>query len=155
MKNNNAMIPKLYTLLAEELEKRELFLSLRTLSDGDRQRQGLALTKARYFVAVLENHIQERTGSVVFTIEVTENHYALRFYRPLTPKEYERLATSGYAPVLRSKVYLTVGLGKRAAVAYAYAEVKLSQYASVIDLFDALHTLGRALEKYLMDSERG
>lgn len=86
---------------------------------------------------------------MVFTIELAEDGCALRFYRPLTTKEYGRLAASGYAPVLRSGIYLNVGLGRREAVAYAYAEVKLSQYASVIDLFDALFVLGRELEKFL------
>ena len=149
MKNNNVMIPKLYTLLIGELEKHEYFLPQRVLSDGDRQRQGLALTKARYFIAVLENHIFERTGSVIFTIEAEAEGYTLRFYRPLQPKEYDRLAALDYAPVLRSRIYLNVGLGQREAVAYAYSEVKLSQYSSVIDLFDALFVLGRELEAFL------
>ena len=156
MKNNNVMIPKLYTLLIGELEKHEYFLPQRVLSDGDRQRQGLALTKARYFITVLENHIFERTGSVVFTIEIAQDCYTLRFYRPLRLTEYNRLAASDYAPVLRSKVYLNVGLGRREAAAYAYSEVKLSQYGSVIDLFDALFVLGRELERFCnqMEGER-
>ena len=149
MKSNNVMIPKLYTLLAEELEKREYLVPQRVLSDGDRQRQGLALTKARYFISVLENHIMNRTGSVVFTIEIAQDCYTLRFYRPLRLTEYNRLAASDYAPVLRSKVYLNVGLGQRSAASYAYSEVKLSQYGSVIDLFDGLFVLGRELEALL------
>ena len=35
MKNNNVMIPKLYTLLIGELEKHKYFLPQRVLSDGD------------------------------------------------------------------------------------------------------------------------
>lgn len=148
MKNNDR-IPKLYTQLTVELEKRQHHVPQRTLSDGDRQRQGLSLTKARYFITVLENHILERTSSVVFTMEVSPDCYVLRFYSPLTLKDHNRLAASDYTPLLRSKVYLTVGMGKHEAVCYAYAEVKLSQYANVIDLFDALHILGRELEGFL------
>jgi hypothetical protein len=46
-------------------------------------------------------------------------------------------------------VYLSVGLSQSGGVPYAWVEVKLSQYSSVIDLFDALFTLGKELEKYL------
>lgn len=150
MKFNNLVIPKLYTLLAGELEKREPFLTLRTLSEGDRQRQGLALTNARFFITILANHIFDRTGSVVFSIEIAEDCYKLRFYWPLGIKEYNRLAASGYAPILRSKIYLTVGVGKGETVDYAYSEVRMSQYASVIDMFDALVTLGKELEKFIL-----
>ncbi len=149
MKTDNRMIPRLHAALTAELERRKPFLSLRTLSDGDRQRQGLALTGARHFIAVLENHIMERTASVVFTIELTEECCIMRFCRPLTLKEYDRLAAAGYVPVLRSKVYLSVGLGRSRGVSYAWASVKLSQYSSVIDLFDALFLLGKELERYL------
>lgn len=149
MKNNDGRIPELYTLLAEELEKRGPYLSPRTRCEWDRRRrQGPAFKTARYFIAVLENHILDRTVSVVFTIEIAED-CALRFYRPLTAKEYGRLAASGYAPVLRSGIFLSVGLGQSGVVPYAYSEVKLSQYAGVIDLFDALPLLGGELEKFL------
>jgi hypothetical protein len=73
----------------------------------------------------------------------------MRFRRPLTPKEHERLASSGYVPVLRSKVFLSVGLGQNGDVLHAWAEVKMSQYGSVIDLFDAMGTLKKELEKYI------
>lgn len=150
MKNNNSLIPKLYALISSELEKRQPYLTPRTLSEGDRQRQGLALTDVRCFVSVFENHIMEHTASVVFAIETSAEGYALRFYRPLHKKEYNRLAASGYAPVLRSKVYLSVGVGMCETVTYAYSEIRLSQYASLIDVFDALITLGKELEQFLM-----
>ena len=149
MKNDNRMIPKLFAALSAELDRCEPSLRFCTLSEGDRQRQGFALTNARYFIAVLENHIMGGTASVVFTIELTEECCTIRFSRPVTPKEHNRLAASGYAPLLRSKVYLSVGPGRSGGVPYAWAAVKLSQYSSVIDLFDALFALGKELEKYL------
>ena len=149
MKNDNRMIPRLYTALSGELDKREPFLSMRTLSEGDRQRQGLALTNARYFITVLDNHIMEGMASVVFIIELTEECCIIRFCKPVTLKEHVKLEASGYAPVLRSKVYLSVGLGQSGGVLYAWSAVKLSQYSSVIDMFDALFTLGKELEKFL------
>lgn len=58
MRKNNGMIPKLYTLLAEDLENRRPYLSPRTRCDWDRRRrQGPAFTEVRHFIAVLENHI--------------------------------------------------------------------------------------------------
>lgn len=150
MKNNNKLISQLYMALSEELDKRKPFLALRTLSEGDRQRQGLALTNARYFISILENHIMERTGSVVFVIELAEDCCILRFYRPLQQKEYEQLDTSDYVPLLRSKVYLTVGLSRSRGIPYAYSAIKMSQYGSVINMFDALFLLGKELEKYLI-----
>jgi hypothetical protein len=121
MKNNYRLITTLRDALAEELENREPSLSLRTLSVGDRQRQGFALTKSRYFIAVFDNHIFERTYSVVFTIEVREDCYLLRFCIPLMPKEHERMAASKYVPLLRSKIYLSVGLGEIGGAHYAYS----------------------------------
>jgi hypothetical protein len=46
-------------------------------------------------------------------------------------------------------VYLSVGLSQSVGVPYAWVEVKLSQYSSVIDLFDALFVLGKELDKFL------
>ncbi len=149
MKNENKMIPKLYDALTAELDRREPYLKLRTLSDGDKQRQGFALTNARYFITVLDDHILEGTTSVIFTIELAEDCCTLRFYRPVTLKEHVRLEASCYTPVLRSKVYLTVGLGQSGGVLFACSSVKLSQYSSVIEMFDALFLLGKELDKYL------
>lgn len=146
---NNKLIPILYTLLADELEKREPYLSPRTRCEHDRRRrQGPEYKNTRYYIAVLDNHIIEHTVSVVFTIETAEN-CVLRFYSPLQPKECDGLAASGYAPVLRPNVYLSVGLCKRESLCYAYAEVKLSQYASLVDVLDTLHTLGKELEAFI------
>ncbi len=153
MKNDNKLIQRLYDALSAELDRREPYLKLRTLSEGDRQRQGLALTNARYFITVLDDHIMERMASVVFTIELAEECCTLRFCKPVTLKEHVKLEASGYAPVLRSKVYLSVGLGQSGGTLYAWSAVKLSQYSSVIDLFDALFTLGKELEKYLNHAE--
>jgi hypothetical protein len=153
MKNDDKAIPKLYAALSAELDRREPFLRLRTLSEGDRQRQGFALTNARYFITVLDDHINERTASVVFTIELAEDCCTLRFCRPITLKEHVKLETSGYVPQLRSKVYLSVGLGQSGGVLFAWSAVKLSQYSSVINLFDALFLLGKELEKYLTNSK--
>ena len=79
----------------------------------------------------------------------------MRFCVPLMPKEHEQLAASKYVPLLRSKIYLSVGLGESGGAHYAYSEVKISQYGSVIDLFDALFALGRELEKLLGQSGGG
>jgi hypothetical protein len=98
---------------------------------------------------VLDDHIMEGTASVIFTIEMAEDCCTLRFCRPITLKEHVKLEASGYTPVLRSKVYLSVGLAQSGGVLYAWSAVKLSQYSSVIDLFDALFLLGKELEKYL------
>lgn len=144
------MIPKLYAALSTELSRREPYLRFRTLSEGDRQRQGLALADTRHFIAVLENHILERTASVVFSIELTEDCCTLRFCRPVTQKEHDQLEASGYVPRLSSKVYLSVGTGTSGGILYAWAAVKISQYSSVIDLFDALFLLGKELEKLLL-----
>jgi hypothetical protein len=149
MKNDNKMIPRLYAALSDELDRREPFMKLRTLSEGDRQRQGFALTNARYFITVLDDHIMEGTASVIFTIEMAEDCCILRFGRPVTLKEHVKLEASGYTPVLRSKVYLSVGLGQSGGVLYAWSAVKLSQYSSVIDLFDTLFLLGKELERFL------
>jgi hypothetical protein len=118
------------------------------LSEGDRQRQGFALTNARYFITVLDDHIMEGTASVIFTIEIAEDCCTLRLCRPITLKEHVKLEASGYTPVLRSKVYLSVGLAQSGGVLYAWSAVKLSQYSSVIDLFDALFLLGKELERF-------
>lgn len=91
----------------------------------------------------------EGTASVIFTIEMAGDCCMLRFCKPITLKEHVRLEASGYAPVLRSKVYLSVGLGQSGGTLYAWSAVKLSQYSSVIDLFDALFLLGKELEKFL------
>ncbi len=155
MKNENKMIPRLYDALSAELGRREPYLKLRTLSEGDKQRQGFALTNARYFITVLDDHIMEGTASVIFTIEMAGDCCTLRFCKPITLKEHVRLEASGYAPVLRSKVYLSVGLGQSGGTLYAWSAVKLSQYSSVIDLFDALFLLGKELEKFLCTEKPG
>jgi len=147
--NSDRMTAELYAILDEELKNRAPYLSLRTLSERDRQRQGLALTNSRYFIAILENHIFERTESVVFTIEVTESYYALRFSRVLSTKKYDRIIASDYEPLIRSRIRLSIGLGRDESIHYAWAEIKLSPYSSVIDLFDAMFVLKRELELFL------
>jgi hypothetical protein len=149
VKSDNRTASQLRATLADELDKHEHYLSSHALSEGDRQRQGLTLTNARYFISVLENHILKHTASVVFTIELAEDYCILRFCRPLTMKEYDVLLASNYVPMMRSKVYLSVGLSQSGGVPYAWVEVKLSQYSSVIDLFDALFVLGKELENYM------
>lgn len=144
---NNKLVPYLKNAMEAELQSRPPVYSLRTLSMMDRQRQGIALTNNRYYLAVLENQILEGTQSVVFTIEVTEDYYEIKLCCPLRDKEYSRLEASDYVPVLRSKLYLRTGL--EPAPHRAYASAKLSPYSSVIDLFDALFVLQRELEKYL------
>jgi hypothetical protein len=149
MKINNGNIPVLFDALSRELERRKPFMSLRVLSEVARQRQGLGFTNAQYFISVLENHLWRRTASAVFTIELLDEICVLRFCVPLRPKEYARLESSGYAPVLRSKVHLSVGLDVSGGVPYAYSCAKISRNGNVVDLFDTLFTLGKELEKYL------
>ena len=104
------MIRGLYDALVRQMDDKPPVLALRTLSLFDRERQGLALTKGRYFISVLDKHILERTQSVVFIIEITDDFYLLKFCHPLTESEYDRLAALNYAPILRTKHYLTVAL---------------------------------------------
>ena len=144
---NNKLISNLYRATEAELRKRPPVYTLRALSMMDRQRQGLALTNSRYYITILQNHILERTQSVVFTIEVTEDFYLVKLSCPLRDGEYRRLKAAGYVPLLRSKLYLTTGL--EASPYQAYAAVKLSPYSSVIDLFDSLFVLQRELEGFL------
>jgi len=152
--NSDRMTAELYTILDEELKNRAPYLSLRTLSERDRQRQGLALTNSRYFIAILENHIFERTESVVFTIEVTESFYVLRFSRILPTRKYDQIMASNYAPLMCSRIRLSVGLGRDESIHYAWAEIRLSPYSSIIDLFDAIFALGKELEKYLTNTNK-
>ena len=149
---NDRMTADLYILLDEELKNRTPYLSLRTLSERDRQRQGLALTNTRYFISILEDHIFEHKKSVVFTIEITEDFYVIRFYTVLKKRQYVKMAASNYAPLLRSKIRQSVGLGQGKDIYYAWSEIKLSPYSSVIDLFDAMFLLGKELEKFLIKS---
>ena len=146
--NKEKMIRGLYDALVEQMDNKPPVLAMRTLSLFDRERRGLALTQGRYFISVLDNHILERTQSVVFIIEVTDNFYLLKFCCPLTADEHDRLAALSYAPILKSKHYLTVGLER--SCPHAYAAIRLSQYSSVIDLFDGLFVLGRELEKFIL-----
>jgi hypothetical protein len=141
------MVRGLYDALIEQIENKPPVLAMRTLSEGDRQRQGLALTKSRYFISVLDKHILERTQAVVFVIEVTDDYYLLKFCYPLTAKEHDRLAALNYALILRAKHYLTVGQERSSP--HAYASIRLSPYSSVMDFFDGLFVLGRELEKFI------
>ena len=141
------LISKLRDALIDELESRKPYLSLRI--PGVLWRQGAVLAKPRYSIYVLEDHILERTCSVIFTAEVTENHCVLRFCRPLTQKEHEQLTDSRYVPMFRSKTHLTVGLGESGEVPYAYSSVKLLPHGSAVDLLDAMFVLGKELEAFL------
>ena len=53
MRNTNKLIDRLYSALETELQNRPPVYSLRSLSAMDKQRQGLALTNNRYFIAIL------------------------------------------------------------------------------------------------------
>ncbi|MDR1704988.1 MAG: hypothetical protein LBS19_09960 [Clostridiales bacterium] len=149
MNNDNTTISKLYAALSGEMERREPFLKLQISGSGDRQRQSFAPIATRYFITVLDNHIMEATVSVILTIALAEDYCILRFCKPVTLKEHVKLEAAGYAPVLRSKVYLSVGLGQSGGVLYAWSAVKLSQSSSVIEMFDMLFLLGKELEKFL------
>ena len=141
------LIKGLYDALITQMDNKPPVLAMRTLSLFDRERQGLALIQGRYFISMLDKHILEQTQSVVFIIEVTDDFYLLKFCCPLTADEHERIAALNYAPILKSKHYLTVGLER--SCPHAYAAIRLSQYSSVIDLFDGLFVLGKELEKYI------
>jgi hypothetical protein len=79
-------------------------------------------------------------------LKVDEDAYLLRFCCPIQPKVHRALAALDYAPPVRSRWHLSVGLG---SAIYAYSAIRLTPHSSVMDLFDALHVLGRELEAFL------
>ena len=103
----------------------------------------------QHYICVLDNHILERTRSVVLIAQSAADCYLLKFCCPLARSEYERLAALDYIPVLRGKHYLTVGLDR--SQSYAYSAVRVPLYGSVVDWLCALGVLGRELERLLKE----
>lgn len=147
MNNKENPVRALYEAITGEIQNREPPLALRTTARKGRWRQELVPDK-RYFTAVLENHILDRTQSAVLAIEAAGDDCLLRLCCPLTPEEYCRLAGLNYAPVLRSKIYLSVGLSDDDPP-YAWASVRLPARSGVMDTLEALRTLGRELEAFV------
>lgn len=133
--------------LIEELEGKEAPLSLRATSMLGGHRQMVIRSERRYFSAVLANHIMDNTQSVVLLMEVSEDAYILRMCCPISDDAHARLSELHYVPPLRSRVYLTVGLGEQPH--HVWAAARLTPHSSVIDLYDGLHVLKRELERYL------
>lgn len=148
MKNENKGVPALYAALSSELKNRKPALSLRTLGMLGGRQLCLSPAGSRFFAGILENHILDGKRSVVFTIEAAEDFFLLRFCCPLTEMQYRRMAALDYAPLLRTTLYLSAGLGLQPP--YAYSAVRLSLYGSVVDFFDALALLKRELEKFML-----
>jgi len=147
MYNKENPVRSLYEAITGEIQNREPPLALRTSARKGRWRQELVPDK-RYFTAVLENHILDKTQSAVLAIEAAGDDCLLRLCCPLTPEEYTRLAGLDYVPVLRSKIYLSVGLSDDDPP-YAWASVKLSARSGVMDVLEALRVLVRELERLL------
>ena len=143
------MVRKLYDAFAQQMDG-----SLST-PGIDGERQGTHFAGGKHFIGVLDRHISGNTQSVVFTMETVNNSYLLRFFLPLYGREYKRLLGSRYTPALRSKHYLTVGLGEQAGIRYAYCVLKLPPYCGVGGLLDGMTRMGRELEKYLAPANMG
>lgn len=147
MNNNENPVRALYEAITGEIQNREPPLALRTTAGRGRWRQELVPDK-RFFTAVLGNHILDKTQSAVLAIEAAGDDCLLRLCCPLTPEEYTRLAGLNYAPVLRSKIYLSVGLSDDDPP-YAWASIRLPARSGVMDALEALRVLGRELERLL------
>lgn len=140
------MARELHDAISEQLASRPL---IHSLGPYGRESHRTVHSARRHFVSVLDRHILERSQSVVFVIEITDDYCLLKLCCPLMLAEYDRVSGSGYVPPVRSKIYLAVGFGMNRDVYYAYSAVKLSPHGRANEFFDALALLGRELEEYI------